>query len=357
MGTITDEAGAFSLQDVPARQLRLRVSMVGFADATIDVDLTAGQVPLKIVLKEVDTQLTSVIVTATKREAEAQNIPLAVTTIGAQQIQALQIDNINEVGRSIPNFRTYDDGGGNFPLIAVRGIATISDIPVVGIYVDDVPLFNTASFPSVLQNVERIEVLRGPQGTLYGRNSLGGVINIVSKRPGNKTKGWASASYGSLNELELNGGFSTPLVKDKLFFSLDGNYSSRDGYITNTFLDQKELLGRQTAGGTAQLSWLVNDKWSVRLRTGLEARDINAYALSGSIGNTGATLDSLRENHPYEVSFNTEGNYLTTLTNNALTLNYFGDNLFFKSITTLQTTDTEVIGDEFDFTQFDLNES
>ena len=99
----------------------------------------------------------------------------------------------------------------------------------------------------------------------------------------------------------------------------------------------------------------MNDRWTVNLRSGTEFRDVNAYALAGAIGNTGADLDSLRINHPYEVSYNTEGRYKTLLTNNALKLNYYGERLFFKSISTLQTTHGKVDEDEFDFTQFDLN--
>ncbi|MEM8900634.1 MAG: TonB-dependent receptor, partial [Bacteroidota bacterium] len=309
-GAITDAKGEFTLENVPEGIQVLKVSIIGYATQTQTV-----KVPTKdnilFELPESFQELAPILVTATKREVNAQDVPTAISSIDASDILDLQIDNINDVGKAIPNFNTYDDGGGSFPLVSVRGIATISDVPIVGIYVDDIPLFNTASFPAVLQNLDRIEVLRGPQGTLYGRNSLGGVINIITKQPTNKTQGHITLGYGNLNQLQVNGSVSTPLVKDKLFLGLDGSFSSRDGYIKNTFLDHTELLGNEMATGNVRLSWLMNDKWSLTLRTGIESREVIAYAFTGGFGSTGAQLDSLRENHPYEVDYNTEGNYKT----------------------------------------------
>ncbi|MEM6633647.1 MAG: TonB-dependent receptor [Bacteroidota bacterium] len=355
-GAISDENGAFSFSNIPSGKQILKASLTGFSIQTQDVSVPTEST-VNFQLQEILRELEPIVVTATKREVDAQTLSTAITTIDAQSITDLQIDNINELGRSIPNFNVSDDGGGVFPLVSVRGIATISDVPIVGIYVDDVPLFNTASFPFILNNIERIEVLRGPQGTLYGRNSLGGVINIISKQPTNRTSGFATVGYGNLNQLQLSAGVNTPLIKDKLFLGVDGSYSQRDGYVTNTFSGNSDLLGNELGSGNLKLTYLFNDRWSLNLRTGFESRDINAYALVGGPGVTGAALDSLRENHPYELSYNTEGRYKTLSSNNALRINYYGSNLFFKSITTFQSTDLEVRGEEFDFTQFDLNDT
>ncbi|MEM6801929.1 MAG: TonB-dependent receptor [Bacteroidota bacterium] len=355
-GAVADNEGKYEITNLPQGKQSLKVSYLGFASQTKSIWIK-GKQSLDFTLVERIQALSPIVVSASKRETEAQKIATTISTLDAQAIDNLQIDNINDVGRAIPNFNTYDDGGANFPLVTVRGIATISDVPIVGIYVDDVPLFNTASFPAVLNNLERIEVLRGPQGTLYGRNSLGGVINIITKQTSNKTSGFASLSYGSLNQLQLNAGVNTPLVKDKLFLGIDGSFSRRDGYINNTFLNTTDLLGNELASGNIRLNWLLNDNWSLQVRSGFENRDINAYALVGGPGVTGAFLDSLRENHPYEVSYNTEGNYKNFLTNHALKLSYYGEKMFFKSITSAQTTSLEVRGEEFDWSPLDLNSS
>ncbi len=99
-------------------------------------------------------------VTAQKREEKLQKVPISVTSIDSTKTEELQISNINEVGRISPNFKSYNDGSGLYTMIASRGIFTIDVIPVVGVYVNDIPLFNTSAFPSVLSDIERIEVLR-----------------------------------------------------------------------------------------------------------------------------------------------------------------------------------------------------
>ena len=107
-------------------------------------------------------ELPTQTVTAQKREELLQKVPIAVTSVDSTKTEELQIGSINEVGRVSPNFKSYDDGGGLYPMIASRGIFTIDEIPIVGIYVDDIPLFNTVSFPTLLTDIERIEVFKRP---------------------------------------------------------------------------------------------------------------------------------------------------------------------------------------------------
>ncbi|RKU35653.1 TonB-dependent receptor, partial [Candidatus Poribacteria bacterium] len=129
------------------------ITMVSYAQETEDTEKEAVTLP-------------TLTVTAQKREEVLQKVPIAVASIDSTKTEELQISNINEIGRISPNLKAYDDGAGLFPLIASRGLFTIDEVPVVGVYVDDVPLFTTTSFPTLLTDIERIEVLRGPQGTL-----------------------------------------------------------------------------------------------------------------------------------------------------------------------------------------------
>ena len=241
-------------------------------------------------------------VTAQKREELLQKVPIAVASIDSTKTEALQITNINEVGRISPNFKSYDDGGGVFPMIASRGIFTIDEVPVVGVYVDDVPLFNTSSFPSILADIERIEVLRGPQGTLYGRNTLAGAINVITKHPTNETKGFASFGYGNLNQIEASAGVSTALIEDKLFARISGSSTLRDGYIENTFLDTENLLEYEQYGGNLRLTYLPGSTQSLSFNTALEQREVNAYAFVGGFGVFGKDIEALRRDSPYQVA-------------------------------------------------------
>ncbi len=355
IGSITDAEGRYEITTIFEGIQSLEASFLGYATQVKEIDLSQGN-EFNFQLKESTLELGTIVVSATKKEEEIQKIPIAISSVDAASVEALQIDNINQIGRIAPNFKTYDDGGGTFPMIASRGIFTIDESPIVGIYVDDVPQFFTYSFPALLDDVERIEVLRGPQGTLYGRNTLGGAINIITKKPSNQGKGYISAGYGSLNQTDFSAGYGGPLVDNKLFFRLSGGYQSRDGYINNVTLETNNLLSRRVINGNIRLSYLPSDKIAVTFNSSLEDRESDAYALLGGFGATGAVIDSLKENAPYEVAFNTQGVYKNLASNNALKIAYSTDKFSIKSVTALQSNKNERTGDEFDFTPFDLSE-
>ena len=294
-------------------------------------------------------------VTAQKREELLQKVPIAVSSIDSEKVEALQIDNINEIGRISPNLKSYNDGSGLYTMIACRGIFTIDEVPVVGVYVNDIPLFNTSAFPSVLSDIERIEVLRGPQGTLYGRNTLAGAINIITKAPENETTGFASVGYGNLNQIEANAGISLPIVDNVLHSRLSVDARLRDGYIENTLLETDNLLEHQRYGGSLQLTYLPTDKLSFSLNSSLNQKEINAQAFVGGAGASGEDIVKQLEEKPYEVTFNTQGVYETLVSNNAMKIGYESDNLSIMSITSLQYTDNTGHDDELDFLPFDLN--
>ncbi len=294
-------------------------------------------------------------VTAQKREELLQKVPIAVSSIDSIKIDALQVSNINEVGRISPNFKSYNDGSGLYTMIASRGIFTIDVVPVVGVYIDDIPLFNTSAFPSVLSDIERIEVLRGPQGTLYGRNTLAGAINIITKTPTNETTGFASVGYGNLNQIEADAGVSLPLVDNVLFSRFGVSARLRDGYIENTLLETDNLLEHQRYGGNLQLTYLPSDKLSFSLNSSLHQKEVDAQAFVGGAGVSGEDIAAELENTPYKVDINTQGVYETLVSNNALKIGYKTDSLSIMSITSMQYTDNTAHDDELDFLPFDLN--
>ena len=318
------------------------ITMISYAQETEDTE------------KETVT-LPTLTVTAQKREEVLQKVPIAVASIDSTKTEALQIGNINEVGRISPNLKSYDDGGGAFPMIASRGIFTIDEVPVVGVYVDDVPLFNTSSFPTLLADVERIEVLRGPQGTLYGRNTLAGAINVITKYPTNQTKGFVSFGYGNLNQIEASAGVNTSLIENKLFARINGSSTFRDGYIENTFLNTDNLLEHEQYSGNLRLTYLPSSRLSLSLNTSLSQREVDAYAFVGGFGVTGEDISPLLDDSPYQVAFNTQGIYDTLTSNNALKISYETDYLSIKSITSVQYTGNTGQDDDFDFSPLALN--
>jgi len=185
---------------------------------------------------EPSTQVQEVVVTAQYREERLQDIPIAITAITAQQIEQQGAQRLSDVLTTAPSvaFRQQSAAFGNSVTAFIRGFGQADFDPAfepgVGLYVDDVyyPRLTGANFD--LMDVERIEVLRGPQGTLEGRNSEGGAIRFVSKKPTGDGDGYLTATYGTRNLLQLRGAADFKIT-DTLFARIAGTFANQDGYV------------------------------------------------------------------------------------------------------------------------------
>ena len=184
-----------------------------------------------------DRLLEEVVVTAQFREEKLQDTPVAITAVNAAMMEARSQTNLFEVAAQAPNV-TLKPAGQNFgpSMVAfIRGVGQ-SDFnfalePGVGIYVDDVYYSTLTGSLLDLLDLERVEVLRGPQGTLAGRNSIGGAIKLYSKMPNGDDDGSVQATYGSYNRIEMRAVGDTTLIPDKLFARISGVGRQRDGYV------------------------------------------------------------------------------------------------------------------------------
>src|SRR5690606_13706900 len=141
-------------------------------------------------------QLEEVTVTAQKQEENLQEVPISVSHITDQEVNNLRLWQARDLTGLFPNFYSSHSGDGR-NVVGIRGISTTSYDPAVAVYVDGVIQFGLDTYSNGLLDIERIEVLRGPQGTLYGRNAMGGVINIITKQPTNQTQGFAGVDFGN----------------------------------------------------------------------------------------------------------------------------------------------------------------
>ena len=228
--------------------------------ATACAAVLAGLTPAKA------QQLEEIVVTAEYREQNLQEVPVSVTAFTADEIARAGITTTQDFVNLTPNM-TMDDSftlGNTF--IQVRGVAQINnaDSPVA-IVIDGVPQNNQKQFKQELFDIERIEVLKGPQGSLYGRNAIGGAINIVSKAPSNELEGHVRAGAGNGGLVSASGAISGPFVQDKLLFRLAGAYKDFDGVTDNQFLGQK-VDNYTTRDARARLTWNVTDAFSVEAR-------------------------------------------------------------------------------------------
>ena len=185
-----------------------------------------------------DTEIEEIVVTAQKRPELIQNVSAQVDVLTAQSLQALQIRQTPEIAATVPNLTVARNDTYTNSTIVLRGItqANNSDVPVA-IIVDGVPQDDSKQFNTHLFDIAQIEVLKGPQGALYGRNAEAGAIIITTAAPTNEFRGFADVSYGKGAAVEASTGISGALVADRVLYRLAGNYSRSDGLIFNPFLN------------------------------------------------------------------------------------------------------------------------
>jgi iron complex outermembrane recepter protein len=219
--------------------------------------------------------LEEVVVTAEHREASLQDTQISMTALPAAEIQELGISNGADIGRIVPNVTINELASGRSGYaVNMRGIGQNESLltfdPAIGLYIDDVLISkSTGSMMDVL-DMERIEVLRGPQGTLYGRNTMGGTLNIVTKKPTNEFGGNLKATLGSYGQRDLRGILNVPLTgADSAIGPISMKVSAatlnRDGLLNNVAANrtQDELATRNRDIATLQLLWQPTDQLEV----------------------------------------------------------------------------------------------
>ncbi|HEY5411954.1 MAG TPA: TonB-dependent receptor, partial [Caulobacteraceae bacterium] len=189
-----------------------------------------------------------VIVTAQKRVQRNVDVPISITVNTARDIAVKNIGDLTQLAQKMPN---VNGGGSFFAGFTIRGISSASAgsgfPPDVGVNVDEVFMGRDRAFDTVLADVSSVELLRGPQGTLYGKNTIAGVINITTQRPTDQFVAKGDFEYGSLNFVQARATIAGPIIEDKLLVSLTGSYQRRDGYINDPLLHQR--LGSLNDGG------------------------------------------------------------------------------------------------------------
>ncbi|PIE73376.1 MAG: TonB-dependent receptor [Deltaproteobacteria bacterium] len=286
-----------------------------------------------------DLVLEPVLVTAEKRSENVQDIPTSIAVRSELDIADAHITTLQDLSNLTPNLYIANWGIRGTSYIFSRGIGAVNNEPAMGFYVDDVGYMDPRAFDFNLFDIERIEVLRGPQGTLYGRNALAGVINIVTKKPDNRFHGSAEYGYGKYNMHQGGLHIQAPLVDDKLFLGLAGNYASREGFSENEFLD-KDVDSRESINGRAKLRWTPSSALDVALAIDAESIDDGAFPL--------ANLYDLRDT-PHKVSYDHEGAYERDVFGGSLHVEYDAPQFTLTSISAYRSFDDMAKNDQ-DFT-------
>ncbi|MBZ0243990.1 MAG: TonB-dependent receptor, partial [Bacteroidales bacterium] len=281
--------------------------------------------------------LDEITIRAPKEIIDLKNLSGAATVLTARTIRESGIESVKDLSAITPNLFMPDYGSKLTSPIYIRGIGSRINSPSVGLYVDQVPYFEKSAFDFDFFDIERIEVLRGPQGSLYGRNSMGGIINVITKSPGENpetsfrvsaaTKGEYAAGLSHYNKINSN-----------VTYSLSANYRHTDGFFTNTFLDE-QVDYMDAYGLRNRFNWRISESWKLS--------NILSYEYSKQGGYPYAVYnDSLQK--PESISYNQKSGYERNMLTNGLILNYSGKNLEMIATTSYQLlSDIQEIDQDF----------
>ena len=210
-------------------------------------------------------QLEEVVVTARKRAETLQDVPVAVSAFTAKNIEDAGIENASDFLALTPNvtFVSSESAGVNF--MTIRGLTQVrnGESPVA-VVIDGVLMTDPGQFDQELFDIQQIEVLKGPQGALYGRNAIGGAINITSKAPSAESDGKVTIGAGNGGLVKVKGAVGGAL-SDKANYRLAASYSDRNGHLVNTFLNE-EVDPHEETSFRGRLNWQATDNLDVDLR-------------------------------------------------------------------------------------------
>jgi iron complex outermembrane recepter protein len=199
----------------------------------------------------------SVVVTSSKIKGDIQTVPIAITALSQEQLTSRQIAGGPDLVKEVPNL-TFSKTNFTGYNIQIRGIGTqaisVTTDPAVAVAFNDTPFIRNHFFEQEFYDVNQVEVLRGPQGTLYGRNATAGVVNVISAKPTDQFEAMASADIGNYHNRRFEGMVNVPVVDDRLDLRVAAEWTKRDGYTIN------ELTGENVDG---------RDLWSSRVTLGL----------------------------------------------------------------------------------------
>jgi len=219
-GTSTDAKGFYFIELPPSQKgqsVELEVSYIGYVTQSAEITLSTETTFRNFILEEDVLSLKKVVVSAQRREENLQNVPISVTAIESDKIQNIGANQVIDLRYSVPNLTFGTGASYAYGMItSIRGIAGTSFIagvePRSAVYVDDVYTGRTISFNQDLMEIERVTVLRGPQGTLFGKNSISGLINISTRKPYGKWEGSVIVEGGNYNFFSTKVLFNIPVI-------------------------------------------------------------------------------------------------------------------------------------------------
>ena len=266
LGTVSSENGEFIIKGIANNSYIVQVSYLGYNTISQNVIINDSQTIQNFILKESSYMLEGVVITSQKREQKNKDVPIAITSYGTEFIENQGTFEYDALSEYVPGFQVQIQSVNN-PGIVIRGITSDSGDsrvePRVSIFQDGVSISKSRGSVVELYDIERVEVLKGPQGTLFGRGAQIGAMHIIQNKAKNETSGAVKVGYGNFNQVLTTGYFNTPLVADKLFFRASAIYNKRDGFIKN--LSGGDLSGKETLAFRTSFKYILNNNTTLDL--------------------------------------------------------------------------------------------
>ncbi|MBF0611146.1 MAG: TonB-dependent receptor [Magnetococcales bacterium] len=280
-----------------------------------------------------------------KTEQTSMEIPASTSTLSRDDLLVREIRGVDQAANHIPNLLVMGQGtGGRSNYVFMRGVGSTHNDPAISFLVDDVPMSNEGLFDLDFTDVERIEVLRGPQGTLHGRNALGGVIHVVSEPPGNgPAQAQLSVNAGNLGFLREQVKLQAPIEGTSLYLRLSGDHEKRHGYSRNLITGSDAEWVDKTAG-QLRLKWFP---------VGPTDADFILRYQDSDMGGFAANPPGQLVTNPYEVRLNKDGMNRKKQTTTSLRVNHEATNFSLVSITAADFWRNRLWGDA-DYSSADL---
>ncbi|WP_324171564.1 TonB-dependent receptor [Sulfurimonas sp.] len=286
------------------------------------------------------TEMEKLTVTAQKSEENAQKVPISISVFNDTAIEDKSISTLDDIAKYTPGLLLFNTGQEGLTSPSIRGIGAniLSYSSPVSLYVDGVPTMNSFGFTDLLGDVQRIEVLKGPQGTLYGKNSEVGVINVITKKPDNETRAKVYTTLGNNGRVNIGANLSGAIIKDTLYLGVSLAHNEKDGFIKN-IATGKYVNHKKNNYGKIYLRYTPTDNLEISVIASKSKNDNGAHDWA-----------SARDGVP-EVSSNLEGSSSPETENMALKIDYsISSSSSIKSITT-KRKHTDVATVDTDFTQ------
>ncbi|SDD22290.1 TonB-dependent receptor [Kordiimonas lacus] len=303
---------------------------------------------------EAEGPVEEIIVHARKREQTLTDTPVSISVVGATTIEDWTLTSLEDLELAVPNLRTAAQFAYN-NTVSLRGVGTYSrNIGFderVGLYLDGIYLGPSYGLNQSLLDVAQVEVMRGPQGTFFGRNAIAGAVTLISAKPGPEVSGRALARYGRFDTRTFEGSLNIPL-SDTLFASLSGSLHKRDGLTTNLF-DGSKIDNRNRNSLRAQMLYRPSDRFEAHLS--LDRNEIDEAMLVGDPNSDtfGIFPDTVAP-APFEVDFNVAPTQKVITKGAGLSMTWtFEGGMELKSLTGLRSTDAAHHYDT-DYTSIDI---